>query len=148
MAMEFQTDGDDVMSEINMTPFVDIMLVLLVVFIVTLPVMKHSINLDLPKVSSVRLVEAEVPLRIHLYEDGKIYLDKDLMSLEDLQARLKIEGEKTEKPVIQIMADKNVRYELIAELLGFANKFGINKIGFVTEMQKDSGLYRESKFTQ
>ncbi len=146
--MEFQTDGDDVMSEINMTPFVDIMLVLLVVFIVTLPVMKHSINLDLPKVSSVRLVEAEVPLRIHLYEDGKIYLDKDLMSLEDLQARLKIEGEKTEKPVIQIMADKNVRYELIAELLGFANKFGINKIGFVTEMQKDSGLYRESKFTQ
>ncbi len=108
MAMEFETDGDDVMNEINMTPFVDIMLVLLVVFIVTLPVMKHSINLDLPKVSSVRLVEAEVPLRIHLYEDGKIYLDKDLMSLEDLQARLKIEGEKTEKPVIQIMADKRL----------------------------------------
>lgn len=133
MAINFETDADEVMSEINMTPFVDIMLVLLVVFIVTLPLVKHSVNLELPKVSSTRLIDTPAPIRLYLHENGEIYWDKDLIDNERLKTRMMSETEKSDKPVIQIHADKNVRYEIIAEILGTAHQNGITKIGFVTQ---------------
>lgn len=133
MSMQTESSSDNMMSEINMTPFVDVMLVLLIIFLVTLPLVHQTVNLELPKVTSQKLIDPPEPLKISVNHEGHYLLDKETISLEDLQSKLITESQRDPRPVILLYADKNTRYEDIAKVLASIHQSGLGKIGFVTQ---------------
>jgi biopolymer transport protein ExbD len=131
------SDNDsEVMSEINMTPLVDVMLVLLIIFIITVPVMKHAVLLDLPKASSQ--VQNAKPETISLSIDaqGQYYWNQTRLADGVLGAMLAEQSQKSPQPELHIRADKAVRYEYVAQAMAAAQQAGLKKIGFVTEPAK------------
>ena len=138
MAMHMDTPEDEVMSEINMTPFVDVMLVLLIIFLVTLPLVHHSVNIELPKVSSEKITELPDPIKISVDESGEYRLNSERISIDSLRQTLQAEKLRNPQPVIHLYADQNTRYEQIAKLLAEVHQSGLSKIGFVTQEQKEA----------
>ena len=126
-------DTDEVMNEINMTPFVDVMLVLLIIFIITVPVMKHAVNVDLPRASSEREQIKPETVRLSVQADGTYYWNEAKVSDEALSALLQAEAAKNPQPDLHIRGDKAVRYERVAQALAAAQQAGLRKIGFITE---------------
>lgn len=133
MAFGTQDDTDEVMNEINMTPLVDVMLVLLIIFIITVPVMKHAVNVDLPQASSQREEVKPETLRLSVDAAGTYYLNGSQVSDADLPGRLQAEGARTPQPDLHINGDKAVRYERVAQAMAMAHQAGLRKIGFVSE---------------
>ena len=133
MAFGTQDDADEVMNEINMTPLVDVMLVLLIIFIITVPVMKHSVNIDLPRVSNEQQVVKPETVRLNVDADGSYFLNDTKISDEDLAARLKAAAAQNPQPDLHIQGDKSVRYERVAEAMAAAQQAGLHKIGFITQ---------------
>jgi biopolymer transport protein ExbD len=133
MAFGTQDDSDEVMNEINMTPLVDVMLVLLIIFIITIPVMKHAVELDLPRAASQ--VEESKPQTVRLSVDaaGAYYWNEAPIDDAALQARLMESAAAQPQPELHIRGDKAVRYERIAKAMAAAQRSGLRKIGFVTE---------------
>jgi len=135
MAFGTQDDTDEVMNEINMTPLVDVMLVLLIIFIITVPVMKHSVNVDLPRASNQpELVKPET-VRLSVAADGAYFLNGMPVDDAQLEATLKAEAAKEPQPNLHIRGDKAVRYERVAQAMATAQRAGVRKIGFVTDPQ-------------
>ena len=130
-------DGDDeVMNEINMTPLVDVMLVLLIIFIITVPVMKHSVNVDLPRATNQpELIKPET-VRLSVAADGQYFWNGAPVTDEELSSRLQAEAAKTPQPDLHIRGDKEVRYERVAQAMAAAQRAGVRKIGFVTEPKR------------
>jgi len=121
------------MAEINMTPLVDVMLVLLIVFMITLPVMQHAVKVSLPVASSqTNQVEPE-SIHITISATVQIYLNKSPIDLETLAIYTQTAAQKKPQPEIQLRADKNVRYDAVAQVLTTTKRSGITKIAFVTE---------------
>ena len=114
MAFGTQEDTDEVMNEINMTPMVDIMLVLLIIFIVTVPVMKHAINIDLPRASMERLDIKPETIRLAINEDGGYFWNDQPVDDLQLAERLVTAAARQPQPELHIRGDKNVRYERVA----------------------------------
>ena len=133
MAFGTQDDTDEVMNEINMTPFVDVMLVLLIIFIITVPVMKHAVNVDLPRVSSQREQVKPETVRLSVQADGAYYWNESKVTDEALPALLQAEAAKDPQPDLHIRGDKAVRYERVAQAMAAAQQAGLRKIGFITE---------------
>jgi biopolymer transport protein ExbD len=133
MAFGTQDDADEVMNEINMTPLVDVMLVLLIIFIITIPVMKHAVNIDLPRASSEQEDAKPETIRLSVAADGGYYWNENRITDEDLLPRLKAEGTKEPQPELHIRGDREVRYERVAQAMSFARQAGVRKIGFITE---------------
>ena len=133
MAFGTQDETDDVMNEINMTPFVDVMLVLLIIFIITVPVMKHAVNVDLPRAKSERELVKPETVRLSVQADGTYYWNESKVTDEALPALLQTEAAKNPQPDLHIRGDKAVRYERVAQALAAAQQAGIRKIGFITE---------------
>ncbi len=133
MAFGTQDDTDEVMNEINMTPLVDVMLVLLIIFIITVPVMKHAVNVDLPQASSQREQIKPETLRLSVDAAGRYYLNGNAVSDEALPALLQAEGARTPQPDLHINGDKAVRYERVMQAMAMAHQAGLRKIGFVSE---------------
>jgi biopolymer transport protein ExbD len=133
MAFSHSDDSDEGMNEINMTPLVDVMLVLLIIFIVTMPVMKHAVHLDLPRVSSKPLTVAPEVVRLSVMEDGDYFLDSVRVSDSDLLENLRLRAARGSSPAVEIQGDRNARYERVAFLLSQVQKAGISRIGFVTQ---------------
>ncbi|NTV87902.1 MAG: biopolymer transporter ExbD [Burkholderiaceae bacterium] len=133
MAFGTQDDTDEVMNEINMTPFVDVMLVLLIIFIITVPVMKHAVNVDLPRASSERELVKPETVRLSVQADGTYYWNESKVTDEALPTLLQTEAAKNPQPDLHIRGDKAVRYERVAQALAAAQQAGIRKIGFITE---------------
>ena len=133
MAFGTQDDTDEVMNEINMTPLVDVMLVLLIIFIITVPVMKHSVNVDLPQASSQR--EEVKPETLHLSVDasGAYFLNEAKVSEAALPGLLQAEAARQPQPDLHLRGDKAVRYEHVARAMAMAQQAGLRKIGFITE---------------
>ncbi|MET3461877.1 ExbD/TolR family protein [Variovorax atrisoli] len=133
MAFGTQDEPDEVMNEINMTPLVDVMLVLLIIFIITVPVMKHAVNIDLPRATS----EPEQPkpqnIMFSVTADGTYYWNEQKIDDSELPARLAVEAAKEPQPELHIRGDKAVRYERVAKAMSEAREAGVRKIGFVTE---------------
>ena len=136
MAFGTQDDTDEVMNEINMTPLVDVMLVLLIIFIITVPVMKHSVNIDLPRVSSQQELVKPQTLRLSVDADGSYFLDDARISDTDLAPRLQAAAAQNPQPDLHIRGDKAVRYERVAQAMAAAQQAGLHKIGFITEPKK------------
>ncbi len=136
MSFGTQDDSDEVMNEINMTPLVDVMLVLLIVFIITVPVMKHAVNVDLPRVSNEPEVVKPQNISLSIDAQGQYFWGKDAISDEELLTRLQAEAAKDVQPDLHISGDKEVRYERVAKAMAAAQNAGIRKIGFVTHPEQ------------
>ena len=133
MAFGTQDETDDVMNEINMTPLVDVMLVLLIIFIITVPVMKHSVNVDLPRASSEPQLVKPQTLRLSVDAQGGYYINDAKITDEELAPRLRAAAALNPQPDLHIRGDKAVRYERVAQAMAAAQQAGLHKIGFITE---------------
>ena len=133
MAFESRHHMDDVMNEINMTPFVDIMLVLLIVFIVTVPVLQHSVTVDLPRASNHPLLVPAQTIRLTVDAAGQLFWDETPIDGAELERRLVQAATQLPQPELHIRGDKAVRYEHVAQAMAAAQRVGLRTIGFVTE---------------
>jgi biopolymer transport protein ExbD len=125
--------GGAPMAEINVTPLVDVMLVLLIIFMITAPMMQHRIRIDLPQASMITNPEAPPePIDLAIKEDGTLYWNDSQISDLELKAQLAVSAQKTVQPELQIRAEKNTRYEIVAKVMADAKNQGMVKIGFVT----------------
>ncbi len=116
------------LSEINVTPFVDVMLVLLIIFMVTAPLLQQGVDVDLPKASGQTLSPAERVI-ITIKKGGKIYLDKSAVTLDTLRTGLS--GKPGEE--VFLKADKDVPYGIVVAVMGELREIGIEKLGMITE---------------
>jgi biopolymer transport protein ExbD len=133
MAFGNRDDNDEVMHEINMTPLVDVMLVLLIIFIITVPVMKHAVNIDLPRASNAASLSKPDTLRLSIDAQGRYFLNDMPVADEALSPQLKAAAAQNTQPELHIRGDKAVRYERVAQAMAAAQQAGLRKIGFITE---------------
>ncbi|MBC7376697.1 MAG: biopolymer transporter ExbD [Burkholderiaceae bacterium] len=133
MAFGTQDETDDVMNEINMTPLVDVMLVLLIIFIITVPVMKHSVNIDLPRATNQPQDAKPETIRLSVDADGSYYWNEAKVDDATMERRLQAAALQNPQPELHIRGDKAVRYERVAQAMAAAQKAGVHKIGFITE---------------
>ena len=126
-------NDDDVMNEINMTPMVDIMLVLLIIFIITVPVMKHSVNIDLPRATNEAQNIRPETLRLAVDARGLYFMNEIQIADDQLLPQLKAAAAQNPQPELHIRGDKAVRYERVAAAMAAAQQAGLRKIGFITE---------------
>ena len=123
------------MSDINVTPMVDVMLVLLVIFIITAPLINHAIKLDLPTAQSPVAAQKMETVTLSIDTKGALYLESELLSLKDLELRLAAMSKRNPQPELQLRADKDTRYEVVAQVIGLAQTQGLSKIGFITDVK-------------
>ena len=133
MAFGTQDDTDEVMNEINMTPLVDVMLVLLIIFIITVPVLQHSVNIDLPRASNEVEVTKPATIRLSVDAQGRYFINDAVLADEQLAPRLKAAAAMNPQPELHIRGDRSVRYERVAQAMAAAQQAGLRKIGFITE---------------
>ena len=126
-------DTDEVMSEINMVPFIDVMLVLLIIFIITVPVMKHAVNVELPRAANEKEQLKPETVLLTVQADGSYVLGEEKIADEQLTLRLQAEAAKTPQPDLHLRGDRDVRYERVAQAMAAAQQAGIARIGFITE---------------
>lgn len=124
------------MSEINMTPFIDVMLVLLIIFMVAAPMMVTGVPLDLPQTKAAALNLDKQPLTVSLRSDGKIYLMDAALTPEEMTARLAAIAKTSADERISVRADKSVPYGRVAELTGIIMNAGFKKIALVNEPEQ------------
>ena len=133
MAFGTQDADDEVMNEINMTPLVDVMLVLLIIFIITVPVMKHAVNIDLPRATNTVQDSKPETIRLSVDAAGQYYWNEAPLAEADLALQLQAAAGKQPQPELHIRGDKAVRYERVALAMAAAQQAGLRKIGFITE---------------
>ncbi|MGH8444580.1 MAG: ExbD/TolR family protein [Solimonas sp.] len=121
------------MAEINVIPLVDIMLVLLVIFIITAPLLTNAVKIDLPKASSEPNVTKVDHIQLSIDADGQLFWNGELLERAALLQRFHDAGQKEQAPELHLHADRNTRYEVIADVMSEAGKAGLTKIGFVTD---------------
>ncbi len=124
--------GERPMAEINMIPLIDVMLVLLVIFIITAPLLTHSVKIDLPRASSNPNITRPDHIQLGIREDG-IFWNGEPVSAAELAQRLAGAAARQPQPELHIRADRMVRYEKVAQVMSLAAKAGIARIGFITD---------------
>jgi biopolymer transport protein TolR len=128
-----RTPGSAPMSEINVTPLVDVMLVLVVIFILTAPLLVSAIKVYLPKTEAAKAVDTPRFVAISIDKSGQVFVDDRLLPPESLLATLQRAAQTNPDTEVQLRADATVPYGRVAEVMGAAQKAGLNRIGFVTE---------------
>jgi biopolymer transport protein ExbD len=121
------------MAEINMVPLIDVMLVLLVIFIVTAPLLTQAVKLDLPKASSQPNVAKAEKIEFAIDAAGKRYWNGEPVDRAEAAKRFQVEGKKEPQPEVHLRADQSVAYRLVAQTLADASKANLSKVGFVSE---------------
>ncbi|GAB2898656.1 biopolymer transporter ExbD [Paralcaligenes sp. KSB-10] len=119
-------------SEINMVPLIDVMLVLLVIFIITAPLLSHSIKIDIPQASAEQVKEQPKAIDLAIDAQGKLFWNEQPVAMEQLAPRFAGEARLDPQPRLQIRADLNTRYEVLAQIMGYARGAGIKHLGFMT----------------
>ena len=130
---DYNDGSDEVMNEINMTPLVDGMLVMLISFIITVPVMTHAVNIDLPRASNAALNAKPETLRLSVDAAGAYFINEAPIADEALAPRFRDAAAQDPQPELHIRGDKSVRYERVAQAMAAAQQSGLRKIGFITE---------------
>ena len=120
------------MAEINMIPLVDVMLVLLIIFMITAPLIAHKIKIDLPQASSAPTEQKPETVALSIDGDGRVFWNNEAVDEVALPARLAAAAAQKPQPELHLRADRNTRYEVIAEVMAEARSAGIEKMGFVT----------------
>lgn len=131
-----QLEGDDddgLMNEINMTPLVDVMLVLLIIFLVTIPVINHAVKVDLPRASSQPIDDKPAFVDVSIQADGTVVWDKTPVDAATLDQKIAAAAQREPQPEMHLRADRATRYEKVAQVMSAAEQGGLSKIGFVTD---------------
>jgi biopolymer transport protein ExbD len=130
----FNKSGDSApMAEINMVPLIDVMLVLLVIFIITAPLLTHSVKIDLPRASSQPNLTKPDNIQLGIRADGDIFWNGERVDDATLDARMKSAAAVNPQPEVHIRADRITEYQKVAEVMAAAARAGLSKIGFVSE---------------
>jgi biopolymer transport protein ExbD len=137
MAMGSLSDSDDDFNpEINTTPLVDVMLVLLIIFIMTIPVMNHAVKIDLPRASDQPDEVKPQNVNLSIDADGKIYWDAEVVDMNELNLRIATAAQKQPQPELHLRAERTTQYEKVAQVMAAAQTGGLSKIGFITDPKK------------
>jgi biopolymer transport protein ExbD len=134
MAMSTGGNSGGPMSEINVTPLVDVMLVLLIIFMITAPLMSHSITIDLPT-ANPKTKEPEMvvpPLDLAVKQDGSMYFNDHAVTEAELRSLLAVNAQKSPQPELQIRADKGTEFKIVKKIIGDAKDSGMVHVGFMT----------------
>ncbi|MCP4671194.1 MAG: protein TolR [Desulfobacula sp.] len=130
--MQFGSNSDQLMSDINVTPFVDVMLVLLIIFMVTAPMMVQGVDVDLPKATSKALKGGEERLIISIDNDSKVFINEQVVSVEFLTQKLGAILENFDKKNVYLRADKKVSYGIVVNVISKIKKAGVDSLGMIT----------------
>ena len=140
MAFSTGNESGGPMAEINVTPLVDVMLVLLIIFMITAPLMSHKVKVELPKATLDQIDTTKViivqPITIAVTEEGKLFWNDQPISHDQVESRLSVEAQKTPQPPLNVRGDKTTKYRVIAEVVRIAQAQGMRKVGFVAEKER------------
>jgi len=136
MAMGSLSEEDDFNPEINTTPLVDVMLVLLIIFIIPIPVMNHAVKLDLPRAASQPNEIKPETISLSIDAEGQVFWNGELMNEADLASRIADAAKVTPQPELHLHAARTTQYEKVAQVMSAAQSGGLTKMGFVTETPK------------
>ncbi len=138
MAMGTLSDSsdEDFNPEINTTPLVDVMLVLLIIFIITIPVINHSVKLDLPRATTQPNDVKPETVNLTIDGDGKLLWNNREVSEGELQQKIAVAAQATPQPELHLRAERTTQYEKVAQVMAAAQNGGLSKIGFITEPKK------------
>ena len=128
-----RAQGAPPMSDINMTPLIDVMLVLLVIFMITAPLMTSSLKLDLPKTDAGQPSDTPQFIAVALDRDGRTFFGDEALDTAAFTTRIAAAAQRNPQTEVQLRADRSVPYGRVAELIGIVQKAGLTRIGFVTE---------------
>jgi biopolymer transport protein ExbD len=129
-------DKDEVVSDINMVPLIDVMLVLLIIFIITVPVLTHSVKLDLPRAENTPNLVRPETVNLSVTTDGGVFWNDERMTDQQLALRLEAAAKTEPQPEVYIRGDRKVEYERVAQVMATVQRSGLLKLGFVTEPGK------------
>lgn len=130
------SETDDVVSEINMVPLIDVMLVMLIIFIITVPVLTHSVKLELPRANNQPSITKPETVNLSVNAEGLVFWNDDSVNPMQLEARLAAAALQQPQPEIFIRGDRKVEYEHVAQVMAAVQRAGVLKLGFVTEPGK------------
>ncbi len=130
--MQFGSNNDQLLSDINVTPFVDVMLVLLIIFMVTAPMMVQGVDVDLPAASSKALKSSEDRLIISIDNESQVFINEQIVSVEFLTQKLDAILENFDKKDVYLKADKRVSYGVVVNVISKIKKAGIDTLGMIT----------------
>ena len=138
MAFSSGNDSGGPMASINVTPLVDVMLVLLIIFMITAPLMTHKIKVELPEADlDNRESKTEVtPITLAVLQDGSLFWNDEPISKALLESRLSVEAQKTPQPQINVRGDQTTKYRVVQEVVQTAQSQGMRKVGFVATPQR------------
>jgi biopolymer transport protein ExbD len=143
MAMSVGQESGGAIASINTTPLVDVMLVLLIIFLITIPVINKTVKVELPKAVNIPTQTKPENITIAVDKEGNIYWnDKKLANRDDLLANVKVAAVKKPQPEIHIRGDKDTRYEAIGKVMYAIQRGGVVKVGFLTEPDHGVRGYR------
>jgi len=141
MAFDSRGGGGSI-AQINVTPLVDVMLVLLVIFMVTAPIIQQGVSVDIPKTRAAALSSQEDPLVVGLAKDGTVYLNDNRIAVADLRAKLVAIAQASSERAVLLRADRSVPYGDVVGVIAAIKESGISKLGMVTEPAADTGANR------
>jgi biopolymer transport protein ExbD len=137
MAFSSNSSGGGPMADINVTPLVDVMLVLLIIFMITAPLMSHKVKVDLPQATlEEKPIIDQPPITLAVQANGRVFWNDEAVSNDMLEARLAILAQRTPQPQVDIRADNVTKYAVIAAVVKKARLAGIRKIGFVSTPER------------
>jgi biopolymer transport protein ExbD len=134
VAFSANEGANDGFTEPNVVPLVDVMLVLLIIFMVTTPLMSHKVEVTLPQAHLEERPDPQgIPITLVIRANGELYWNDLPISAELLESQLAVEAQRQPQPIVNIRADRQTRYRLVAEVVKTAKNVGIAKVGFVTQ---------------
>ena len=140
MAFSSGNDSGGPMAEINVTPLVDVMLVLLIIFMITAPLMSHKVKVELPQANLKNLDTAKPmvvqPITITVTDQGNLYWNDQPITKDQIESRLSVEAQKTPQPSINVRGDRTTKYRVVQEVVQVAQNQGMRKVGFVAEKER------------
>ena len=139
MGMGAGHEPGGVMAEINVTPMVDVMLVLLIIFMITAPLMSHKVQVNLPQAQMEPNKEPPATITLTMEQNGSVYWNDSPTVYESIDNQLRIEAKRSPQPEVQIRADRDTQYGEVMKLMVSAKNAGMKKVGFITTPQRGGG---------
>jgi biopolymer transport protein ExbD len=139
MAFSSGNESGGPMAEINVTPLVDVMLVLLIIFMITAPLMSHKVKVELPQATLDEIESKPMvaqPITITVTEQGNLFWNDQPITKDQIESRLSVEAQRTPQPPINVRGDRTTKYRVVQEIVQVAQNQGMRKVGFVAEKER------------
>ena len=139
MAFSNNSSGGGPMADINVTPLVDVMLVLLIIFMITAPLMSHKVKVELPAANLDKRPDQAPPvppITLTVKEDGSVFWNDEAINRNQLESQFSVAAQQTPQPQLNVRGDKTTKYQVLRELVDMAQKQGMRKVGFVATKEK------------